>query len=111
MKRIILILTLCSLSMAAQALELSREALQGRWLIVKVGDMDTKDLGVGEDIWEFKNNQWTVISSGVSMKPRTFSIKGNKIVFGSYSINVIELSEEKMAADSMGVVQVLEKMK
>jgi hypothetical protein len=110
MKRIILILTLCLLSMAAQAVELSREALQGRWLIVKMGDMDTKELGLGEDIWEFKDNLWIVSSSGVRMKPETFSIKGNEIDLGSYSIKVTDFLEGKMVTDSMGVIQVLEKM-
>jgi hypothetical protein len=111
MKRIIFGLAICLLSMGVQALELSQEALQGRWLIVKMGDMDTKELGLGEDIWEFKGNQWTVVSSGVRMKPETFSINGNEIDFGSYSIKVTDLSGGKMVAESMGVVQVLEKMK
>ncbi len=111
MNRIILVLILCTLSIAAHALELSQEAIQGRWLIVKMGDMDTKELGLGEDIWEFKDNLWIVSSSGIAMKPEIFGIKGNEIVIGSHSIKVTGLSEEKMVTDSMGVVQVLEKMR
>ena len=111
MNRIILVIALCTLSIAAQALELSQEAIQGRWLIVKMGDMDTKELGLGEDIWEFRDNLWIVSSSGVAMKPEIFRIKGNEIVLGSHSIKVTDFSEGKMVTDSMGVVQELEKMK
>ena len=111
MKKIMQILVILLIPFSAYSLELSKENLQGEWLIVKVGDMDTKDMGVGEDIWEFKGDQWIVKSSGVSMRPESFSVKGQKIDFGSYSVEIIDFSESKMTANTLGIIQVLEKIK
>ncbi len=84
---------------------LSADSLQGQWLITHVGNEATADMGIGQDIWEFKGNKWTTISSGHRMRPETFSVSGSKIDFGSFAIDVMEYSQNKMMVDAMGIKQ------
>lgn len=111
MKKTLLLIFISIISGSLYALDLSQDTLQGQWLITKVGDMDTKEMDLGEDIWIFKGNKMMVKSSGVSMKLDEFSIKGNKIDFGTHSIEVTEFSADKMTTDTMGMIQVLERIK
>lgn len=84
---------------------LSADSLQGQWLITHIGNEATADMGIGEDVWEFKGNKWTAISSGHRMRPETFSVSGSKIDFGSFAIDVMEYSQNKMMVDAMGTKQ------
>jgi len=94
---------------------LTEEIIAGKWLIIQVGDLKTKDLGLGDDIWEFKNNMFFVSSSGKKIgKPEPYVINNNKIIYGTQpyvvDINIIEFSEKKMTVEVRGGVQILEKI-
>jgi len=94
---------------------LTEEAITGKWLVVQAGNLKTKDLGLGDDIWEFKNNMLFVTSSGKKIgKPESFVIKNNEIIYGTHpyvvDINVIKLSEKKMTVEIRGGIQILEKI-
>jgi hypothetical protein len=111
MKKLLLIISMLGISISINAQDISKELLQGKWLIVKVGDLYTKDLGLGEDIWDFRLNKWIVSSSGKELRPEVFAVKGNEIIFGSYRIKVIEFNKNKMVIDANGIKQTLEKIK
>lgn len=88
MTKLLFALYLFVLSTPSFAETLSKELLQGQWLIVQVGDFKTKDLGIGEDIWQFKKNEWTVISNGKALRPDAYQVRNNEIVIRSFSIKV-----------------------
>ena len=89
--------------------ELSRASLQGVWLITHVGTMSAEEMGVGEDLWEFKGDAWTVISNDRRLAPEKFTIINNKIDFGSYSIKVTYFNGITMTTTFSGIVQRLVK--
>ncbi|MCL6417793.1 DUF4124 domain-containing protein [Aestuariirhabdus sp. Z084] len=89
--------------------ELTSAALQGKWLITMVGDMDMSSMDLGEDIWQFSGNQWTAISSGRALSPEPFSLDGNIIDTSGIKIKVLEFTGSRMKVDTMGIIQTLEK--
>lgn len=116
MKRLLfLILVFYHLPLQASS-KLTKEMLTGQWLIVQISDLKTNDLGLGDDIWKFKNNQFLVLSSGKHIgKPEPFVIKNNTIIYGTHpytvDINVIKFSDMKMSVEIRGSIQILEKIK
>lgn len=110
MTKLLFALHLFVLSTPSYAETLSKELLQGQWLVVQVGDLKTKDLGIGEDSWQFKNNELTVISNGKALSPDTYQVRNNEIVIRSFSIKVSEFSTTRMVTDSSGIVQILNKI-
>ncbi|WP_317930093.1 DUF4124 domain-containing protein [Halioxenophilus sp. WMMB6] len=89
--------------------KLSSDSLQGSWLITQVGGLSADEMGVGEDVWEFNGNQWTVISSGHRLSPDPFTVEGDVIDLGYSKIRVLEFTGYSMKVNTSGLVQTLEK--
>ncbi|WP_281649243.1 hypothetical protein, partial [Parendozoicomonas sp. Alg238-R29] len=111
MKKLFISIILTAVSTSVLAQELNNEFLQGKWLIIKSGDYFTEDLGVGEDIWEFKNNTWTVNTSGKALHPEEFVIEGNILIIGNYQIKVVDHNSNMLLVDTSGIKQQLERIK
>ncbi len=88
---------------------ITRESLQGKWLITHLGNTSSADLDAGEDIWEFSQNQWTAISSGHRLRPEKFTVADNMIKFSTYSVTILEFDGKRMKVDTFGTIQRLEK--
>ena len=90
--------------------DLSQDSLQGQWLITHLGNTPSEELDVGTDIWEFKGNQYTVISNDHRMRPDPFTVSGDVIDLGYAKIKVKEFSGGKMVVDTLGIEQTLKRM-
>ncbi len=101
-----LILAMLLFTLNAHALELSEKDLAGKWLIVKIGDLDTR---ADNDIWQFKNGKWTAISGGRALQPDSYKIVGDIIDLGYSKIKVLEFSKSVMKTKQMGFEYTLEK--
>ncbi|MBN3561810.1 DUF4124 domain-containing protein [Aliamphritea spongicola] len=93
----------------ATSSSVTRESLQGRWLITHLGKTSSAELDVGEDIWEFSQNQWTVISNGHRLRPEKFTVADNMIKFSTYSVTILEFDGTRMKVDAFGTIQRLKK--
>lgn len=92
---------------------LSQSALQGKWRVIEAMGIEIDEemiAEMGEDIWTFKRNKYSVTSAGRTLgKPETFSIKGNSIVLSQFKIEVLEFNGKTMVVDTLGIEQVLER--
>ena len=83
-------------------------SLVGTWKIIEMSGKPV-DESLGDDLWEFTEDEMTVISSGYRMRPDRYQATATAIVFDGYQIKIVELSASRMVVDTMGILQTLEK--
>jgi len=105
MKKFIAVCLLLFLAPFAFAAQLSKESIQGRWYIVKIGDFTIEETDLGEDVWEFTGDQWIVHSSGIAMRPEVFKIEGDSIIYRDVEIKVTNFTGDTMGTDAIGFIQ------
>ena len=93
---------------------LTTEQLLGKWLIIMAGDINTRELDLGDDYWIFTKNQFQVESSGRSFKPDPYKIDGSNIIYGTkpYEVvlEVISITETELKIKFSGAIHLLEKV-
>lgn len=106
MKKLFLVVFFLVQSHFALAVNVSASDLEGKWLIVKMGSMDVSDM---DDVWQFKNGQWTAISSGKALRPDAYTLKGDVIDLGHTKIQILEFSKSMMKTKQHNFVYTLKK--
>ncbi|AZZ90253.1 hypothetical protein EUZ85_05790 [Hahella sp. KA22] len=92
MKRITIITALALFAIGAQAAELSKQALQGSWLILSMnGESDDEN-----DKWEFEGDNFYQNLGGRRISPDAFTVKGQTIDLGYAKIKVLAFDDDTM---------------
>lgn len=89
----------------AQAADLSREVLQGRWLITAVDD----EPEATKNHWEFAGDKFRQIEEGKQKSEEAFTIKDGRIDLGYMNIRVSEIDGAGMKATFAGFKYSLKK--
>ncbi|WP_431687865.1 hypothetical protein [Hahella sp. NBU794] len=105
MKRIVIFTALALFAIGAQAAELSKQALQGSWLILSMnGESDDEN-----DKWEFEGDNFYQNLGGRRISPDAFTVKGQTIDLGYAKIKVLAFDGDTMTADMAGFTYELKK--
>lgn len=105
MKRILWIMLLAGGSMAAHAVDLTQDTLQGSWRVTEFAGEANAD----QDYWEFDGDRFTQSLGGQRLSPDAFEVDGNLIDLGYARIEVTEFKGDHMTARMAGFEYVLEK--
>ncbi|WLQ12435.1 hypothetical protein O5O45_22160 [Hahella aquimaris] len=105
MKKIVIFIALTLFAIGAQAAELSKQALQGSWLILSMnGESDDEN-----DKWEFEGDNFYQNLGGRRIYPDAFTVKGQTIDLGYAKIKVLAFDGDTMTADMAGFTYELKK--
>ncbi len=105
MKKLLVLFLGLMFSFAAQAADLSSQALQGSWTITSMAGMADEE----NDKWEFEGNNFYQNLGGRRISPDPFTVQGDVIDLGYYKIKVLAFDGQHMTADMAGFVYELEK--
>ncbi len=92
----------------AMAFEVQDTDLEGKWVMVKMGKMDVPAM---DDIWQFKDGQWTAISGGKALKSDPYTLKGDIIDLGYTKIKILEFTKLHMKTKQQGIEYTFMKQK
>ncbi|ABC27690.1 hypothetical protein HCH_00795 [Hahella chejuensis KCTC 2396] len=105
MKQVAVFVALIMLALGVQAAELSKQALQGSWLILTMnGESDDEN-----DKWEFEGDNFYQNLGGRRISPDAFTVKGQTIDLGYAKIKVLAFDGDTMTADMAGFTYELKK--
>lgn len=112
LKWIATLIVVC-VSFSANSTELNDDNIIGKWLILNHGEVESWDEGLGDDYWIFKDGEFLIELSGVTLSPTPYRVDGSNIMFGTEpyeaTIDVVSISASKMEVTTSGITQFLEK--